>query len=68
MTAAQACTLIGSEPSTMHAVVYLVALGPQAVRLADHTAVPEAAGHTADPEVAGHTADPEVADRIAARA
>ncbi len=59
MTAAQACTLIGSEPSTMHAVVYLVALGPQAVRLADHTAVPEAAGHTADPEVA---------DRIAARA
>ena len=59
MTAAQACTLIGSEPSSLHAVVYLVALSPQTVRLAGHTAVPEAAGHIADPVIA---------DRIAARA
>ena len=59
MTAAQVCTLIGNGPSTLHALLYLVALSPQTVRLADHTAVPEAAGHTADPEVA---------DRIAARA
>ena len=52
MTAAQACTLLGSGTSTLHADIYLVVLGSQTVRLADHTAVPEAAGHTVDPVVA----------------